>query len=310
MIKIKINDKELSERKFVQWVKNIMVHGNTKDDNIEKEFSVINKRLTDELGKINIKKSFDELLTIDFRKIKNIIDTIEHEGVKFGSYARNEIKDKPFKDIYNGFDKFVRKKCNIDLINIMGLSVCPYCNRNFVNTRGSNSSAQIDHFYPRSQYPIFALSLYNLVPSCYACNHIKREQLISLSPHDEYNIDEMFKFSYNINSLDFMYDVNNVNLEIRTQNMLDRRFEENLNILQLRDAYKIHNRDVQILLKKALIFSETRISELYDEYSELFNSRKEVERLVFGSVMSEHEYKDNVLAKLKNDIIHELIGYQ
>ena len=33
--------------------------------------------------------------------------------------------------------------------------------------------AQLDHFFPRDSFPIFAVSLYNLVPACSACNHIK-----------------------------------------------------------------------------------------------------------------------------------------
>lgn len=66
-----------------------------------------------------------------------------------------------------------------ELMDDLGLTVCPYCNRNFVksikvkqNVRGKDVyvKGQLDHFYPRSLYPYLAICKHNLVPSCPSCN--------------------------------------------------------------------------------------------------------------------------------------------
>lgn len=53
--------------------------------------------------------------------------------------------------------------------------LCPYCQLSLAVTvyRDPKSKAlrpTLDHFYPKHLYPYLALSLFNLVPSCYTCN--------------------------------------------------------------------------------------------------------------------------------------------
>ncbi|SAL51078.1 hypothetical protein AWB71_02809 [Caballeronia peredens] len=51
--------------------------------------------------------------------------------------------------------------------------ICPYCNQAFAFTVVGTSTSfrpTLDHFFPKADYPYLALSLYNLVPSCYVCN--------------------------------------------------------------------------------------------------------------------------------------------
>lgn len=66
-----------------------------------------------------------------------------------------------------------------ELMNDLDLTVCPYCNRNFVKSikvkiGGAGKDlfvkGQLDHFYPRSLYPYLAICKHNLVPSCSSCN--------------------------------------------------------------------------------------------------------------------------------------------
>ena len=53
------------------------------------------------------------------------------------------------------------------------LRYCPYCNADTVYVMESGKKyvkSSLDHFYPQSRFPFFALSLYNLIPSCTRCN--------------------------------------------------------------------------------------------------------------------------------------------
>lgn len=53
---------------------------------------------------------------------------------------------------------------------ISNIDVCPFCG----NAMGT-SGFQLDHFMPKSRYPVFAVSPINLVPCCSACNRAKYE---------------------------------------------------------------------------------------------------------------------------------------
>lgn len=62
----------------------------------------------------------------------------------------------------------------------MASTTCPYCNDNnikIVKLRSTSTKLtklkaylDLDHFYPKSQNPFFALSFFNLVPTCHDCN--------------------------------------------------------------------------------------------------------------------------------------------
>ncbi|WP_252090851.1 hypothetical protein [Pseudomonas sp. MWU13-3659] len=61
-----------------------------------------------------------------------------------------------------------------------GEAACPYCNANAIQIveldEGTDDSYEImlcdiDHFYPKLLHPYLALSFYNHIPSCRACNH-------------------------------------------------------------------------------------------------------------------------------------------
>ena len=63
-------------------------------------------------------------------------------------------------------------------IERVGLEVCPYCGRNYINTAlhptktnpNTEVKPQIDHFLPKGEYPYLALNYYNMIPSCDTCN--------------------------------------------------------------------------------------------------------------------------------------------
>lgn len=66
-----------------------------------------------------------------------------------------------------------------DFIKQLNIIACPYCNLEYVqiatisrnNTNGDKCvRPALDHFYPKSKYPFFALTLNNLIPCCTTCN--------------------------------------------------------------------------------------------------------------------------------------------
>lgn len=62
-----------------------------------------------------------------------------------------------------------------EFIRSLRVKVCPYCNRQFITsyndvTTNNRTTADADHYYPKAEYPILQMNIYNLVPSCNVCN--------------------------------------------------------------------------------------------------------------------------------------------
>ncbi len=71
---------------------------------------------------------------------------------------------------------------------------CPYCNENPINIIDVSDEEDeeqllrayldLDHFYSKSKNPFFALSFFNLIPSCHSCNAIeKRDKDFCVNTH-------------------------------------------------------------------------------------------------------------------------------
>lgn len=67
----------------------------------------------------------------------------------------------------------------------LSLDFCPMCNESQVGHiwDGNRIYRQaLDHFLPKSKYPIFSLSIYNLIPCCNTCNSLFKRDKDTLNP--------------------------------------------------------------------------------------------------------------------------------
>lgn len=65
-----------------------------------------------------------------------------------------------------------------DLLNSLGIKTCPYCNRQFITSyikgNSNKTTADLDHYYQKSLFPLFATSSFNFIPSCNVCNSLMK----------------------------------------------------------------------------------------------------------------------------------------
>lgn len=94
------------------------------------------------------------------------IEDIAEEYKKMNKILENIIT-------YSLIDSAMRRR----IIIATGITVCPYCDRQYISyfmkDKVKYTTADLDHFYPKSKFPLFSLSLYNFVPSCQICIKIK-----------------------------------------------------------------------------------------------------------------------------------------
>lgn len=221
-------------------------------------------------------------------------------------------RNKLYDDYYKLFESirdchWNNEKMNVKIVRESKMLVCPYCNRDYINSRGLEAAgAQLDHFYNRSVYPIFSLCLYNLVPSCGNCNRIKSAQTKRLlSPFDSSVIlDQELTFGY-------IPDEPECYEKIRVQIYPSKKMQNNVSTLKLNEAYAIHNVEIQELVKKHDIYVTSQLEELYDVVVEsgVEATRKEIKEMVFGEEIRPEQYGKKTLSKLRHDIMKKLEVY-
>jgi hypothetical protein len=217
------------------------------------------------------------------------------------------------KNLYNDYfsksGQYINDEYNaVILVEKLGLKVCPYCNRSFINNvnleqRGLRRTSQLDHFFSKGIYPFLALSFYNLVPSCPSCNHLKHNKSIDISPYDE-NIehDELIKFDYDIKSVDYLHNEKDIEVKVRFKDEIKRNVKE----LGLESQYLIHSDIVYELIKKMQIYNESHFAEIMRNFPKLFKDEHEMKRVVFGNYLSIEDIHKRPLAKLTKDIYEKI----
>ena len=314
MIPIKIETLRFNKIKedYLQKVKTLLIHGGTKEENKADALKQVYNKINGELIRLEVDHTLEEIIVADFttlREIKDKLDNNQYKGIdcvyevyqdsKNANSKKRCVKDSVFEKLYNTYDKIDKKW----LIDELKITVCPYCNRDFINNRGNSTSAQLDHFYPRSKYPIFAISLCNLIPSCYACNHNKREKLIDISPYDNgFDFDESITFSYHPISENYLNDYTQLEITMKYNNEISN----NIKYMGIKDGYKIHTDYVQEIIKKAEVYNNDQVQEFLNNFGELFSSKEEILRIVFANYIDEKELGKRPLAKLTKDILIEL----
>lgn len=76
-------------------------------------------------------------------------------------------------------------------------------------------------FFPKSEYPLLAVSFENLIPVCPACNRRKKKELIDYSPYNKkYDIDSLLQFSYVLKNINYLSDKSSIAISINAKNII------------------------------------------------------------------------------------------
>ena len=257
--------------------------------------------------------TYEELEKIYLRLQPNAI-SIFYDQVKDKEGHTKTIMKEKWSLIGKIYDRLVKNGLHTEIIHKYGIKCCPYCNENYIFNRKVNNeviyaTAQLDHFFSKYMYPIFAVSLYNLVPACSACNHIKAAQEIGISPHNHlYDFSQMY-ISYTPKSGDWLSNPEELEVQFK-YNTADTEFinkmNDNLDAMGIRQAYGMHKDYIQEILKKAEIYGGEYRENLLRDFPDLFSSDEELIQTIFSNYISEEDMFNRPLSKLTKDLLKEL----
>ena len=219
----------------------------------------------------------------------------------------------------------------------LNLKVCPYCNREYINTvdriKLDNETElkgvrpDFDHFFPKSKYPFLSCSIFNLIPACKFCNQLKSDKYSDgrlIYPFEEefgeqgrFEID--FDTGIDIKTLNMEKDINlklnssnDLSSSSLARNKIKKELIDNSNkAFRLIDIYNTHQDQIKEFIKRirSLCGSGEKTyqsfdNELLELYKKQSGSAKEyAKKILLGLPTDNQEYP---LRKMKNDILEQI----
>lgn len=300
--------KDSKYQKFVVNVDDLNVWQNKYDDLEEKH---IEQRKAS--GKKSQKRSQD---------LKDAEEKLQKEKEKV-SQQKEQLAKKLVSLL--GYDDFSRSTgdwgakalCSEEL----KINVCPYCNRQYIyvtKAQGNKwtSSMQMDHFFPKEHFPLFSCSFYNLIPSCYACNHGKGENLRkTIYPYkEEFGKDGAFnicliKNGKKLEDLNLQEDIEvciSVNGRVDKQTLI----KNSDRVFHLTAYYNAHQTDLKDFLLRYQYYTGAKLDELKElkliGEGKLTPANGDLQRDFVLGLPLMTEKIDFPLRKFKEDIFEQL----
>ena len=232
-------------------------------------------------------------------RYRNILSTmVKYDGVEMRL-------DKALLKAFQ-YDNYRKCKGMQLLAKMLNVKCCPYCNMHYTlyaeNKSGKERYAkfQFDHFIDKDGYPMFSMSLYNLIPSCGICNNSKKNRVLSLAYHP-YHSDIHRNFYFKVkDELGLLYGnskTDTFDIEL-VPNGNKKEFNDYEQAFHLEALYSRHKDVVKEVYDKAYLAAyygnELNFRFIIDDYEYL-------KRLWLGTYTDEKDIEKRPLTKLIHD---------
>ena len=207
-----------------------------------------------------------------------------------------------------------------EFVRLLDVRYCPYCNAETVGTAmlpGRIHVPDIDHIFPKDNYPLLALSLYNLVPACNRCNsRFKKAQdmlkdwngkdaLPVLHPYVD-NVYRKIRFDYKPKSLENLFIRPHIKDSPLTVSAVDNdeSAKSYIKIYHLNEIYQdVYAEEINEMIRMEAICSKDFIDTMKDLYK-LDDS--DFDRLFRRSSLDHRKINHFRFAKLIIDLHHAI----
>lgn len=266
----------------------------------------------------NIINNFEDLLKaspLKLYEIKTYFDTLPLTD-------KSIIKtDFDLETLYNYFIQgiYENRKLGIKysssyLADNLNIFTCPYCNENFTYSfryRGSVTPVRRtfdwDHIYSKIDYPFLAISFFNLVPCCKACNFVKLNQNADFfNPHLNVNVNNSYFFLLNPIGAGFITDTSKLELNlVLIKTKYKEEFKKSIETIGLLERYKTHKEIIKDILNKQRMYPISYISAISNQIPLANKPRlSQLRATLYGTNFNHQYYYKRPFSKLTFDILN------
>lgn len=194
-----------------------------------------------------------------------------------------------------------------------GIKACIYCNAQLAisaESKGKKRIAkfQVDHYYPKSEYPCFSISYYNLYPSCGPCNGRKSSKPIEfdLYSNDPDNL-KTSKFTFELDRRSIVkYRINGITEELKIKFNDPKKIGFN-DSFDIEGIYETQKDLAEELVLKSIIYDKSYLKQLQESFKVLYPEKVPIAgRLVSGNYTDEKDIHKRPMAKFTQDIAKQL----
>lgn len=302
--------------------KDIKAHHRTlasKLKNIARQKSVTGKKLSYIKKLISISDKVITLTPQSILRHKREFDKIlKPESIAGKKYEK--FRKKLFKAIgyENKRDNFYPK-----YFQAIGIKACVYCNSQltvsinreaFLKTKKKNiikAKFQVDHYLPKSDYPCFGISLYNLYPSCASCNNSKSDNNVYFSLYSSIKPPSKSEFIFELD----MASVTNYILDRKAQEIKfkfiepkKKRGRDSFNeTFDVQGIYNTQKDLAEELILKSEIYTPSYKISLARMFPKIFkNDPVLIDRMILGNYPFEKDLHKRPMSKFSIDIARQV----
>lgn len=198
----------------------------------------------------------------------------------------------------------------------LGIKACVYCNSQLcvtVEDHNGNLVAkfQVDHYLPKSEYPCFSVSLFNLYPVCSSCNNKKGAKNLTFLLYDNAALAQATHYSFELKDKD---DTVAEYLTNRDAKIISVGFKEppapvgeSFNeVFAISGIYDTQIDIVEELILKSHIYSGVYRELIEDYMVDIYGSKDVLDRLIMGTYVEERDIHKRPMAKFTQDIARQL----
>ncbi|HLP56625.1 MAG TPA: hypothetical protein VK151_16430 [Fluviicola sp.] len=246
----------------------------------------------------------------------NMFGAVENGKFKSNKFGEALLKTFGYGDYFRSKER--KGKWYAKVLNIRS---CPYCNSQYTlsmidsNKSGTLTKFQFDHFFSKTRYPFLSISMFNLIPSCPACNLSKSNADVRIKTHYHPYYNTMagrskFVLNYNVDLKSLsMAKVEQLKLTIEfnpkypSQSKFVEQHDKQYHISAI---YQMHDDIARDLLRKAIINNSSYKKDVFKVKGLFSGSDKEYRRYLLGNYTDSSEILNRPLAKFYQDLAEQL----
>lgn len=219
-------------------------------------------------------------------------------------------------------ERFRSRKRGVWFASQMNIKVCPYCNSQYTlvvdrKSKGALAKFQFDHFFPIEKFPYLSVSLYNIIPSCAACNHKKSNTHLRIkdSYHPYYNSIEEFSefkvsFPENIEKLSFRQlqsmDIDKIKIQFNSRFSNTKKLIEEYDTLFDISAIYARHKDIAHIIMIQSVLRNRYYQKSIMKIGGLFPDESTLLKYILGGSVDIADTLNKPLSKFTRDIARKL----